>query len=1248
MKRYGKLCREWKRALCLACSFALVLSAVPAAPVLAEETAGQEAQPGTRAGGTETARETEGAGQAEESGKETAQPENDGEDGSGQNPAGDGMEETGQDPGNAENTESPADNQEKPEAGSDGDPEPGTEDSGGNMPDVGTDIAADMDAPAEEEDGVAGRDSETENGEAEDGSGKEYGETEEMEETEETAMPYSLGDAYTDAQGNEFHYVLDEDGHAVITAITLSGQALEIPGSINGTVVAAVSGGSNSCVVSNPETAVPSLYVNCSSVGAYAFSGLRIGTLTIGEDAACFEESTESSGVSHYWGQFAGSTVGKLCFYAPDLVIGHTQKKELTNDMHGPFEGAAVGELEIGAGVGSIPEYLLYGAKMEMDALEIHAATVGAYAFASEEISIGELTVGKEVSQFLEDYYSTDTSHHWSQFQGAAVGKLRYDAPGLEMVHTAGTGLENYIYGPFEGARIGALEIGADVEAVPEYFLYNASLAMDALELHVSKIGAYAFAGPGISFGTLTLGEEVEEFTESFYSSPDAHYWRQFAGAAVGRLRLSAINLVTAHTKEGGLANTIHTPFEGASVGALEIGMDVEAVPEYFLYNAFLTMDALELHVPKIGAYAFAGSGISIGTLTVGREVTAFAEDYFSTVSCHYWNQFMSGRFGRVVYAADCAAAENGAAPYGTYSTYIYGPFQKSEIGALAITDNVERIPDYLFYNARMSLDDLTVNVPEIGAQAFEGAGIAIKSLTIGERVEHLAAAKYGSSFYRYWGQFRDAGIGTVNYNAVSAVLDGSGTGASYYYSPFYKTGIDALHLGDGVDVIPSFLFYEAILEQEGLAIHARVIGSSAFYSSGISVGALTIGEEVEEFSFVESGSYSYFRQFGGMEIGALIYEPENAATGASCSAGPFYNARVGSVSFGGRVEAVPNYLFYNAKIAFGDFTVNIPTVGCYSFSGADISFANLTVGGNVSSFPVNARGYSSAFYKSTVEGRLNYNAEDARLDTAASSAYGPFYGIVAGRLSVGENVGYLDRRLFRGNSFESCTVYAVAASEEHLGQTLTASYLPVSSYLDIHHNSGFADYFTAKAEKIDWMCRDFFTDAYGDQAFDGDQGECMAEAMRECPVCGYTEGGIGDLDGSCEVCLSIPVEVPLFFSGSKKSYEGSAEVYAYGRLGNAYKGVRLSVDPAAENFGLAEKGGRKVDVSAYLTAGFSSGSEAVFTPEQILGNGEAFPNGDTEKLYMDSLAVSVKGAAFLRSGAGDYAIPVPLRIEIF
>ena len=125
-------------------------------------------------------------------------------------------------------------------------------------------------------------------------------------------------------------------------------------------------------------------------------------------------------------------------------------------------------------------------------------------------------------------------------------------------------------------------------------------------------------------------------------------------------------------------------------------------------------------------------------------------------------------------------------------------------------------------------------------------------------------------------------------------------------------------------------------------------------------------------------------------------------------------------------------------------------------------------------------------------------------------------------------------------------------------------------------------------------------------------------------------------------------MEVPLAFSGSRKSYEGSAEVYAYGRLGNAYDGVRLSVDSVAENFGFAETGGEKVDISPYLTAGFSTGSEAVFTPAQVLGNGEAFSNGDTEKLYMDSLAVSVKGIAFLRSGAGDYAIPIPLRIEIF
>lgn len=1231
-----------------------------------------------------------------------------------------------------------------------------TEESDGDIADMETDITVDMDGQAAEEDGTAENGDEMADGDTEDGNRAEHG------ETEETAMPYSLDNAYTDAQGNVFNYMLDDDGNAVITGITLSGQALEIPDSINGAAVAAVSGGANSCVVSNPETAIPSLYVDCGSIGAYSFSGLHIGTLTIGENVACFEESTEGSVSSHYWGQFAGTVIGTLhynarnadlghcygvgltnslkgpfheadigvmdigdmveripeallyqaslhmdggeldlhvpeiganafagggvsigrleigrevsvfresyyssvsshhwkqfagadigtlCLYAADLDMEHRAGKGLANDIYPPFEGAEIGMFEIGAEVTVIPEYLLYQASISMDELEIHAATVGAYAFASENISIGTLVIGKEVETFEEDYYSSVSSHYWSHFKGVTVGTLRLLAENLATGHTELEGLTNSIYPPFEGAEVGTLEIGESVTAIPEYLLYGAKMEMDELEIHVPKIGAYAFASENISIGTLTLGEEVAEFTEDYYSSVSSHYWRQFAGVTVGTLQLLAENLATVHTEGEGLTNSIYAPFEKADVGVLEIGGSVTAVPEYFLYNSFLTMDALEIHVPKIGAYAFAGSGISIGTLTIGREVAAFLEDYFSTVSSHYWNQFMEGRFGRVVYAADCAATENDVIAYGTFSTYIYGPFQKSEIGTLAIADNVERIPDYLFYNANMALDDLAVNVPVIGAQAFQGKGIAIKTLTIGERVEHLAAAKYGSSSYRYWQQFRDADIGMVNYNAVSAVLDGSGTGASYYYSPFYKTGIDALNLGNGVDAIPAFLFYEAILEQEELAIHARAVGSSAFYSSGISIGALTIGEEVEELSFVKSGSYYYFRQFGSMGIGTLIYEPEHAATGASCSAGPFHNTSVGNVSFGNKVAVIPNYLFYNAKIAFGDFTVNISTVGCYSFSGSDISFGNLTVGENVSSFLVNASNYSRAFYNSAVEGSLNYDAVDARLDTSASNAYGPFYDTAAGSLSVGETVRYLDRRLFRGSSFERCTVYAVAASEEHLGQTLTASYLPESKYLDIHHDSGFADYFTAKAEETDWMCRDFFTVTYGDKVFDEDSGEYMVEVMRECSVCGYTEGGIEDMDDSYEVRLSIPVEVPLFFSGSKKSYEGSARVYAYGRLGNAYEGVRLSVDSAAENFGLAETGGEKVDVSQYLTAGFSSGSEAVFTPAQVLGNGEAFSNGDTGKLYTDSLAVSVKGIAFLRSGTGDYAIPIPLRVEIF
>ena len=83
------------------------------------------------------------------------------------------------------------------------------------------------------------------------------------------------------------------------------------------------------------------------------------------------------------------------------------------------------------------------------------------------------------------------------------------------------------------------------------------------------------------------------------------------------------------------------------------------------------------------------------------------------------------------------------------------------------------------------------------------------------------------------------------------------------------------------------------VLTQDSLAIHGKTMGNAAFQGANISIGTLTIGEELERFGYITSGSLIYFRQFADTTIGKLRYCPQNAQTASDCFAGIFENAKI-------------------------------------------------------------------------------------------------------------------------------------------------------------------------------------------------------------------------------------------------------------------------------------------------------------------------------------------------------------------
>lgn len=108
--------------------------------------------------------------------------------------------------------------------------------------------------------------------------------TAEEEDEQDTAITLSGAEmSFVDANGNVFAYELNGDNNATITGITVSGQVLIIPATVDGYSVTAVANGT-SRVVRNPGTKILELTINQATVGVNAFAGCNIGTLTIGEN----------------------------------------------------------------------------------------------------------------------------------------------------------------------------------------------------------------------------------------------------------------------------------------------------------------------------------------------------------------------------------------------------------------------------------------------------------------------------------------------------------------------------------------------------------------------------------------------------------------------------------------------------------------------------------------------------------------------------------------------------------------------------------------------------------------------------------------------------------------------------------------------------------------------------------------------------------------------------------------------------
>lgn len=328
-----------------------------------------------------------------------------------------------------------------------------------------------------------------------------------------------------------------------------------------------------------------------------------------------------------------------------------------------------------------------------------------------------------------------------------------------------------------------------------------------------------------------------------------------------------------------------------------------------------------------------------IGGYTVTRLTFTVSSDipWFPSVTIPETVTYMEGSlFKRMKISALYYNAENATTGATSEST---GVFFQANIQELHIGENVKTIPDYCFDSAKITMDNLTVNVESIGRQAFY-YDKKITTLTIGENVKEIGQEA-----------FAENEIDTIHYNAVNAESKPHGGAA---FGTFEHITVSDITIGNQVTVIPEHLFYGIDYTTDTLVLPdcLTTIGAWAFYGN-ISIGELTIGENVASIGKMA---------FAVDEIGTLNYNAVEARvegmTESENYRNPFWGVIVGSLQIGEQVKSLPDSLFYAMGLTQDKLVVpdSVTYIGAYVLShagdynsGKTTKIGTLEIGENVS-----------------------------------------------------------------------------------------------------------------------------------------------------------------------------------------------------------------------------------------------------------------------------------------------------------
>lgn len=592
-------------------------------------------------------------------------------------------------------------------------------------------------------------------------------------------------------------------------------------------------------------------------------------------------------------------------------------------------------------------------------------------------------------------YIETDT------FESAIINSLYFNA-----VETSGSTGH-----PFYNAVIKNLVIGDQVKSIESKMFYQTKFTQDSMNLEVEKIGNQAFFNA--TFKKLTLSETVNSLGVN-----------AFEEAKINKLHYNCNTSCTATSTTGG-------PFYNAVIQEMDIREDVTTIQDYTFSLAKFQFKTFAIKTEHIGNYAFYKAWYTTSTDPYDVNEIIFTEN----VKYIGKNAFDYCRIKELKLDADI---ETNA------SSTTTGCFYNAKIGKLSMGTNVNKIPDYMFSNAKYTWDELDLNVSSIGNYAFYTAvtNNSIRSLTLGEKVENIGSYS-----------FQGVNVSEIHLNAINANV-ATGATLKLNMAPFSGNTFSNISIGSKVVSIPRALFAYSKITQEEIVFPDTVcvIGSASFFASklgDINLGTLTIGENITK---IGSNSFNYCK------ISELNYNAiKSQVVGAVDTSGSCFQAsEIGHLTIGNKVTVIPVVLF----------------------SGMKLKQAKLVIPDSVTSIE------SAAF--------VNHQMSSNDIDIET--------------LVIGKNVTFISMNAFTYCSFDNVIVYAIHGNEAYNeGQTLNPTYLPTCRSLKIHRNSDFYQYFSLKQSpnSVISMCESFDSQK-GDTYYDENTNQFVTPMTDVCLECGY------------------------------------------------------------------------------------------------------------------------------------------------